>query len=238
MSTKFFLLIVRSHHGFTFDHKPFPQFCLYLMLTFQYMGIMTTMFLAVDWTTFAYNPQTLMVSSPRGAQRSTWMFGAPMAWGLTLLSFQTLLHWFISQSLFLVQVLIYQKDGSLKQRAIPFDQYNDDSKFSNLGYSPIGMILSTIAAGLLILSVIIFFFRRFPAGSPPIVSTCSAAISASCHPITKGEDMLYKKLRWGVDGGFLNGVGHCSLVLAEAWDTGRSGAPVQGYAYAGYTEDE
>lgn len=166
------------------------------------------------------------------------MFGAPIAWGLALLSFQTLLHWFISQSLFVVQARIYQKDGTLKQRAIPYEQYNDDSKFSSIGYSPVAIILSTVAAGLLVLSAIIFFFRRFPAGSPPIVSTCSAAISASCHPIDKSEDMLYKELKWGVDGGFSNGIGHCSLVLADAWDTGKSGPLSHGYLYAGYEDAE
>lgn len=178
------------------------------------MGIMTTMFLAADWVTFAFKPRTLMVSSPRGVQRGTWMFGAPMAWGIALLAFQTLLHWFISQSLFLVQVQIYQKDGTPKQPDPAKNRYQDDSKYSSLGYSPMAIILSVVAAGLLVLSAVIFLFRRFPAGSPPIVSTCSAAISASCHPITKKEDMLYMEMRWGVDGGFSNGVGHCSLVLS------------------------
>lgn len=204
-----------------------------------YMGIITTMFLAADWTTFAFRPQTLMVSSPAGTQRGTWMFGAPIGWGLTFMSFSILLHWFISQSIFVVQMQVMNKDGTLKVYDPATDnQYvGNTALFSNCGFSPIAMICSTVAAFILLLSVIIFMFRRFPAGSPPVVSTCSAAISASCHPITKTEDMLYKELRWGIDGGYSNGVGHCSLVTAEAWDIGRSGPPVEGYTYAGYRDE-
>jgi hypothetical protein len=79
-----------------------PQLILSLIYIL-YMGIMTSMFLAADWSRFAFNAQTLMVSTPCGRQRGTWLLGAPLGWGLALFGFSTLLHWFLSQSIFVVK---------------------------------------------------------------------------------------------------------------------------------------
>ncbi|KAF4628620.1 hypothetical protein G7Y89_g9538 [Cudoniella acicularis] len=172
-----------------------PQVFLALVYL-QYMGIVTSMFLAADWSVFAFKPQTLMVSTPSGKQRGTWLLGAPLAWGIPLLALQTLLHWFLSQSIFMVQTAVYDKDG--KPLVYDTNDFNDYSHVSNCGYSPIAIIFSVVATAILLLSAVIFMFRRFPAGSPPVVSTCSAAISASCHPMVRDEEMRYKELRWGV----------------------------------------
>lgn len=208
-----------------------PQVCL-AIIYLLYMGIMTSMFLAVDWSAFAFKPQTLMVSTPTSKQRGTWLLGAPLGWGIALLALQTLLHWFVSQSIFVVQMAVFNKDGSpvISDPSLPYDGF---SHFTNCGYSPIAIIFSVVGAGILLLSAVIFLWRRFPAGSPPVVSTCSAAISAACHITSRGEEIVYGELRWGVNGGFDNGVGHCSLVPAEAWDSGQAGPPVNGFAYAG-----
>ena len=211
-----------------------PQVCL-AIIYLLYMGIMTSMFLAADWSTFAFKPQTLMVSSPAGKQRGTWLLGAPLGWGIALLALQTLLHWFVSQSIFVVQMMVYNKDGS----PVTFDPSSGDidfSHFTNCGYSPIAIIFAVIAAGVLLLTAIIFLRRRFPASSPPVVSTCSAAISAACHIANRNEETVYKELRLGVNGGFPNGLGHCSLVPAEAWNSGQTHTPVDGFAYAGLPE--
>src|SRR4051812_48408073 len=53
-----------------------PQVVLSLIYL-TYMGIMTSMFLAEDWSRFAFKPQTLMVSTASGKQRGTWLLGAP-----------------------------------------------------------------------------------------------------------------------------------------------------------------
>jgi hypothetical protein len=130
---------------------------------------------------------------------------------------------------------VYNKDGSIKNPSTGQDA-QDFSQITNCGYSPIAIIFSVIAAGILLLSAIIFMRRRFPEGAPPVVSTCSAAISAACHPINRFDDMQYGDLMWGLDGGFSNGVGHCSLVPAEAFQMGHAHAPREGYTYAGVPE--
>jgi len=212
-----------------------PQVFLALVYLL-YMGIMTSMFLAADWANFAFKAQTLMVSSPTGKQRGTWLLGAPLGWGVALLTLQTLLHWFVSQSIFVVKMQVYNKDGTPRVWTKALDEYVDLTQITNCGYSPIPIIVSTITAGILLLSSIIFLFRRFPAGAPPVVGTCSAAISASCHPVNGYEGMVGADLRWGANGGFADGVGHCSLVSVEAWNMGQAGPPADGFHYSGLRE--
>lgn len=196
-----------------------------------YQGLITAMFLSSDWARFAFNPQTFMVSTPAGKQRGTWLLGAPLAWGIGFTVVQTLLHWFISQSIFLVQLKLYDSEGKL---------YESDSLYSNCGYSPIAIIFSVVASILLYLSALVLRHRRLPVGAPPIASTCSAAISAACHMpghVWQGmkgiEELVYGEWRWGVTDRAPNGIGHCSLGPAAFWDTGRGSQPVNGWAYAG-----
>ncbi|KAG9242503.1 hypothetical protein BJ878DRAFT_166928 [Calycina marina] len=200
-----------------------------------YLGIMTTMFLASDFSNFAFKPQNLMVSTARGKQRGTWMFGAPMGWGITFVIFGTLFHWLVSQSIFVVKFQVYFKDGTA---ATPTEDSLDYSHLTNAGYSPIAIIFSIIAAGLMLLSSFIFMFRRFPGGAPPVVSTCTAAISAACHPSNRYPGIVFGKFRWGANGGFENGVGHCSLVPAQAWDLRQAGPSTEGWSYAGFPESQ
>jgi hypothetical protein len=204
-----------------------PQVVLAIIYVL-YMGIMTSMFLAQDWSRFAFKSQTLMVSSPAGRQRGTWLLGAPISWGLALLSLQILLHWFVSQSIFVVQMTVYDKDG----QPVPGDYHDWNygrttySTFSNCSYSPMAIICSLVTAGTLLLTAVIFVLRRFPDGAPPTASTSSAAISAACHPSGSKEGLEYGELRWGVDSGFSDEVGHCSLVSAEAWNSDVSNKPL------------
>jgi hypothetical protein len=193
-----------------------------------YLGIMTSMFIAADWSNFAFKKQTLMVSSAIGEQRGSWLLGAPLGYGIGLLVLHTLLHWFVSQSIFVVQMVIYNKNG-LPDTDVPV--------LSNCGYSPIAIICSVVAAILLLLSALITMMRRFPAGAPPVASTASAAISAACHPIARSDGLIYQGLMWGVNGGFGNGVEHCSLGSAEAWNAGCIQGPRPGVLYAGYEVD-
>ncbi|KAF2446815.1 hypothetical protein P171DRAFT_409004 [Karstenula rhodostoma CBS 690.94] len=192
-----------------------------------YMGIMTSMFLAADWATFGTKGQPLMVNNAHGKQRGTWLLGAPLVWGLPLLILQVILHWLISQSIFLISLNIHDPDGTLTQhrRAGP--------RFLNCGYSPIAIIFCIVASVLLMLSAIALAFRRFPQGAPPVVATCSAAISAACH-LPYGmlkHDSLYGNMRWGQCGQPQYGVGHCAMMPEDAFKNGHAQAPVPGWAY-------
>lgn len=202
-----------------------PQVFLALIYV-VYNGLITSMFVADDWSNFAFKAQALMVSSPTGKQRGTWLLGAPVQYGFPLLALHTLLHWCVSQSIFVVQVDLFKADGV----------HRFDRRLSNCGYSPIAIIFSLLAGFVLFVTALLLGLRKFRKGSPPVVSTCSAAISAAYHPGISVQGMIYNDLRWGEVGHVETPVGHCSLAPAELWDNGQGGyaRPVQnGRLYAG-----
>lgn len=190
-----------------------------------YMGIMTSMFLASDWAAFGTKAQTLMVSSPRGEQRGTWLLGAPLVYGIPLLVLQIILHWLVSQSIFVISLSVYNPDGSLNQT---------NPKYLNCGYSPVAIIFTIITSLVLMLGAMGLAFKRFPQGAPPVVATCSAAISAVCH-LPDGmqrQDLPYAPLRWGQCGQPQYGVGQCALLPDYSFKMGYAQTPTVGWTYA------
>lgn len=192
-----------------------------------YANTLTSMFLAADWTKFgtAAGGQTLMVVSPRGEQRGTWLLGAPLAYAMPILILQIVLHWLVSQSIFVVSVDVFNPDGTPNQ---------DQTRNTTCGYSPIAIIFTLIALGVLILSVVVLACRRFPVGAPPLVATCSAAISAACHlpDEFKRHGVAFGNLKWGQckDAGE-DEVGHCALMPRDRFETGGARAPTVGGLY-------
>lgn len=199
-----------------------PQVCL-AILYIVYKGLMTAIFNAKDWSRFGFEDQHLMVSTPAGKQRGTWILGIPKYYGVALLVLQTILHWLISESIFVVQITVFGTDGQIS----PTDH------ISNCGYSPIAIIFTVVAAVIMMLSAVGFGICKAPEGGPPIISTCSAAISAACHPGPTHEAMSYEEIRWGATGPVWNGTAHCSVVSQKAWAAGQAGKPMHGYLYAG-----
>lgn len=179
------------------------------LIYLQYSGLLTNVFTAADFSTFTTKAQNLMVSSPAEEQRRTWLLGLPLGYGLGSLALQTLLHWFVSQSTFPVQVAFFDVDG----------RRDESYRESNCGYSLIAIIFVLNTGFLLAVSAVVFGARKFEDGGPPVDCTNSAAISAACHyPGVKYKLLVYEKLRWGVTGRSWNGKGHCSMAPASAWD--------------------
>lgn len=67
-----------------------------------------------------------------------------------------------------------------------------------------------------IIGLVAAFFVGELSNKAPVVSTCSAAISAACHP-PQGEDEegYLLPLQWGV-ASTIDGIAHCSLTTNEA----------------------
>ena len=206
-----------------------------------YNNILTSMFLATDYARFAHEPQPLLVSSPAGKQRGSWLLGLPWPFALLSLGLQTVVQWLVSQALFTAQIVIYDADGNLK-----FDAQDGLlSQRANCGYSPWAIWASLASGVVLLLTAYTAGMLRFRKGSPPIVSTCSAAISAACHvPALPGhgekweeaenkrkQEMSFGSFRWGAVVRDNAMVGHCSVVPAEDWDDGKVGVPRYGAPY-------
>ena len=115
-----------------------------------------------------------------------------------------MLHWLASQSLFLARIEIY--------RSYP---ENLQGTISTAGYS-CGAIICTLALAVVALAFAeASGWRRYP-GQAPVVGSCSAAMSAACHP-PEGVDR--RKLAVGklqlcsVDG--TEGVGRLAFLAVE-----------------------
>ncbi|KAF2183683.1 hypothetical protein K469DRAFT_710481 [Zopfia rhizophila CBS 207.26] len=198
-----------------------PQVVLALIY-FTYSTILTTMFIAADWSRFAFRPQTLMVSnSINDRQRGMWALGTPWPYAIILITMQVLLHWLVSQSLFVAQVFRMELDTT------PYPE----PVILNCGYSPIAIMCSMIVAGVMLLGVGTLMFRKFPDGAPPVASTNSAAISAACHSNEIDDAAAFKPLRWGAWEGMSGGVGHCSLMPDDVYQQGVGKMAADGQTY-------
>ena len=114
------------------------------------------------------------------------------------------LHWLVSQSIFLVAIDVYDSDGT--------NEYYDSVK--TCGYSPIAIISVLVLGIFMVLAGLAFGFVPFKSGMN-LAGSCSAAISAACHngelDGIDGHCAAREEVKWGVVGRSLDGVGHCAF---------------------------
>ncbi|CAM1509531.1 Fc.00g032700.m01.CDS01 [Cosmosporella sp. VM-42] len=198
----------------------FPQLC-FSVLYFQYNGLFTGMLAAKEWGDFGLKRRALRVSAnPRGEQRSRYFLQLPYRWSIPLLLMSILIHWMLSQSIFVVSVEAFQDKyyyGDRDSNGNYFDYFNDYSASITCGYSPVAIFSVILTSLVMFGAVIITGFLRLPTGIP-VVGSCSLAIAAACHQ-TDGSpqpEAPLIPLRWGVmkrhderQGEY--GVGHCGF---------------------------
>lgn len=143
------------------------------------------MLLAAEYDGYARQRKPLRVSWPKGHQRSTYYLTLPYRYSFPLMISHTLLHWLISQSLFYVQVLPYDARGN----PVP------EQQLVACGYSPMAIIFAMCLGGLMVCTILGLGMKSYKTNIPLAVS-CSAAISAACHPPPGGGDAL-KPIKWG-----------------------------------------
>lgn len=178
-------------------------------------SLFTSMMISHHWGKFITRYQSLRVSVPKGKQKSSYFLSLPYRYSVPLLICSTLIHSLLSQSVFVVQTRGVFYTGS----ELEFDRA-PSLDASVVGFSGIGLILSLILVGILIIGLFCFGLRHFPTTERhrkpkngadrevgiirmPLTSTCSAAISASCHQKTRNGDLDMLPLRWGsVETGF------------------------------------
>lgn len=194
-----------------------------LVLSFLYLSynsLFTSMLLAQEWNGYATRRKPLRVTSATGHQRSTYWLQLPYRYSVPLLIASAVLHWLVSQSLFLARVTVLDRQGA------------EDPKqsISTCGYSNIAIIFVIILGSLLVFIVLVHGFRRFHSRMP-LGSSCSAAISAACHPSEMDTDAALKPVRWGEVKSYENdgqkeGIRHCSFTSFEVIE------PAEGEPYA------
>ncbi|KAF4993614.1 hypothetical protein FGRMN_6332 [Fusarium graminum] len=166
-----------------------PQL-IFSLLYFQYNGLFTCMAAAREWSEFGRKRSSLRVSShPRGQQRSRYFLQLPYRFSVPLVLTSILMHWMLSQSIFIVAV---EEDDV-------YGQYDAYWSVLTCGYSPIAMIFVIVTSVFMAAAVIITACRRLPTAMP-VAASCSLAIAAACHQpdgIPLPEASLLP-LQWGV----------------------------------------
>ncbi|OAL46160.1 hypothetical protein IQ07DRAFT_198771 [Pyrenochaeta sp. DS3sAY3a] len=214
---------------------------LYLL----YNGLFTGMLAGHEWSSFATKHRLLRVTSPVPGQRSTHFLQLPYKWGLPLLAGSILLHWFVSQSIFLARISFYVSDEPYQPERgfIELGPNRDRSTkllpvrgnvFTGIGFSDIALVASIACAILLIVVCRLVAGLLTFAKGPPVGGTSSAVISAACHTMTgddqarEGDDIFDKPLKWGATiQGRPDRIGHLCFSDMEVEKPGL------GYLYAG-----
>ncbi|KAI8944446.1 hypothetical protein F4801DRAFT_585407 [Xylaria longipes] len=176
-------------------------------------SLLTRLLLAQRWAQFIVKRRGLRVSSPQGQQRRSFFLSLPYRYGIPLLISSAVLHRLLSQSFFVVQTRGFVYDLTYQDK----DQFVRDDALdgSVIGYSTIAFILSlTIVLGISI-SIVLLAVKPLPSRETepceggtetdrdllvtrmPLVSSCSAAISAACHPGPGSQDTHLKLVQWG-----------------------------------------
>jgi hypothetical protein len=179
-----------------------PQALLsYLYLA--YNALYTNLFVAHELSSYMHERKALRVTAPRGKQRDTYWLNVPFRYAIPMTVVFGMFHWLASQSIFGVQITVTD------------EQHFPRGQISTCGYSPMPIILAIIVATIIAGSGLVVARRRYKTGMP-LASSCSAAISAACHPPEGGVDAQFLPVQWGaVSHGVREGeaevVGHCSF---------------------------
>lgn len=129
----------------------------------------------------------LRVTRPQEKQRSTYFLSLPYKWALPLVAASGILHWLLSQSLFVFRSDVYTRHG----------KFVLDSSRLGCGFSALSLLTFTIVALLLVIAVG-YVGTRSMQQKMPLAASCSLVISAACHSPTDDQDAHLKKVKWGV----------------------------------------
>ena len=171
-----------------------------LLLSFLYLtynGLFTCMLLGQEWNRYAHHRKPLRVSWPTEGQRSTYWLQLPYTYGLPLMVFSGVLHWLVSQSIFLARVAVFD----------PTNVQDGVLSISTCGYSNIAIVTVILVGTIALVFGNANGFRKY-SGSMPLVGSNSAAISAACHAPNGDINASVSPIMWGaVETG--GEVGHC-----------------------------
>ncbi|KAK5045445.1 hypothetical protein LTR84_009309 [Exophiala bonariae] len=170
-----------------------------LLLSFVYLtynGLFTCMLSAQEWNNMGIKRKGLRVSVQSGDQRSTHFLSLPKSYAVPLMLFSGLLHWMVSQSIFLVYVTVYDGKGNVSSGFTPQD-LAFETRITTCGYSAIAILFSISVGSIAVVVLNINGYRRLESGIPP-AAACSAVISAACHRPEDDTNAATLPIKWGV----------------------------------------
>ncbi|KAF2822656.1 hypothetical protein CC86DRAFT_241953, partial [Ophiobolus disseminans] len=183
-----------------------------------YNALLTSLLLSKEWNQYTRQRKGLRVSArPKGEQRSTYFLQLPYRYSIPLLILSGTFHWLVSQTIYLVSIEVYHASDALPPNHSVMYTHNTthhpERDILTTGFSALGLFAVIGLAFIALLVLIILSRRRFASGIP-VAGSCSASISAACHPVDpEPENAPELQLQWGVSREPSNnrGVGHCSF---------------------------
>jgi hypothetical protein len=154
------------------------------LLYFYYNALLTAFCQAKEWNAFSLRPRSLRVSSrPRGQQKSSYYLSLPFRFAIPLLVLSGLLHWLISQTIFMLKVKFRNFDGGHSER---FGGSGYGSVYGThpgelvtSSYNTQGIIYCLVTA-VIAYAVLFGIGCRQLKGDMVIAGTSSAVIAAAC----------------------------------------------------------
>lgn len=145
-----------------------------VVLSFLYVtvnGLVTSMFVAPEWSSYALTRKALRVSNPKRTQRGTYFLQLPYRVTVPLITLSSLLHWLVSQSIFLAVAVV------------------------TCGFSRVAMVFCMVAGAVLLAAVVGMGYLMFESAMP-VAGSCSIAIAAACH-VEDEKRGTRELLQWG-----------------------------------------
>jgi hypothetical protein len=202
-----------------------------LILSLGYVivnSLLTEMLAAWEWSKIGRSRTKLRTTCPKGQQRSMYFLQLPYKYSLPLLVLTSTLHYLVSMSIFVVNVTGYSARDENGDWQIDTDPTGVGDNYGwALNYSPMAIIFTVVISALLISLPIILSFRNLHS-EIPVVGSCSALISAVCHPPPEEGDAGLLPVQWGVLQDPVDEMagGHCTISSAEV------SLPVDGQLYS------
>jgi hypothetical protein len=180
-----------------------PQLILSLVY-FSLNALFTAMHLAHEYSGYQVQRKPLRVTTPRGQQRKTYWLQLPFIYGLPIIAISAILHWLISQGIFLVQFDVYE-DGVVLRDPV-----------SGVGLSPAPMLTIVIVGVLIFFAAVGMGYWRLKGRGMPVAGSCSFALTTAAHRPEDDVDAAFLCVKWGevVKMG-TDEVGHCCFTSQE-----------------------
>ena len=174
--------------------------CLY----FAYNTVYTSMVSADEWSRFTIQRKALRTSNPTGGQRSTYWLSLPWTYALPLATASSVLHWLISQSLFIARTEVLDTHGN-----------PEPTSYMEVGYSPVAILIALLFGSGMVLGMVANGCRRLKGGV--LVGNNSLAIAAACHRPERDVGAELRRVRWGAvkHQGSDGSPGHCCFTSQE-----------------------
>lgn len=182
-----------------------------------YSNVVYAMTFTDEWARYGIHRKGLRVSeAPRGSQRTVYFLLMPYQTAVPIMAFSVAIHGMISQTLFLIDVEAYGHDLDHGQGMMDYKR-TPQFDFSTTGFSPPGNAAVIILGFALVVLLLLLSIRRLKSNMP-VAGTCSAAISAACHPADdEPEDAYTLPIKWG-ETDIYRGIGHCAFSSRDVKD--------------------